>query len=83
MRKLLRKLFWPEDDRVRLPEMMALRGAREPIIYTDAVARDAARATRRCMRCSAKQACDAYLAAGDASAYRGFCPNAPYIDSLR
>ena len=83
MKKLLQRLFGATHDRLRLPEMMNLRGARLPAHMGDAAARDAGLAARRCEYCNSKQLCDAYLQAGNPDAYRGFCPNAPYIETRR
>jgi hypothetical protein len=46
-------------------------------------AREAGRAAGRCETCLRKTLCDEWLAAGDANAYRGFCPNAHYIAQVR
>ena len=82
MKTLLRKLLG-RGDRLRLPEMVDARGARFPEYLHEAAAHDLARAVRRCEKCNAKALCDLYLAAGNADAYRGFCPNGPYVEALR
>lgn len=73
---------WPRaDKRVRLYEMMRLRGVQPP---GDASADpDVAAAERRCVACAGKEMCDELLRAGDGSAYSRFCPNALYIEWLR
>jgi hypothetical protein len=83
MKKLLGAIFWPEEDRLRLPEMLEIRGAQLPERLSEADGREAARAARRCLYCNSKNLCDAYLKAGNPDAYRGFCPNGAYVASLR
>jgi len=83
MKAWLRRLFAPGHDRLRLQDMLSLRGARFPAHLGEAAARDMAIAARRCERCGAKELCERYLDGSDAEAYRGFCPNAAYVESLR
>ena len=79
----LRRLFVPAHDRLRLQDMLSLRGARLPEAFGEAAARNMAQAVRRCERCQAKALCDVYLDGADPKAYRGFCANAGYVESLR
>jgi hypothetical protein len=83
MKNFFKRIFGGAGDRLRLPEMLKLRGAALPESMGEAAARDAAIAFRRCQLCSAKGVCDAYLKADNPETYRGFCPNAAYIESLR
>jgi hypothetical protein len=83
VKKWLGRMFKAVEDRIRLPEMMKLRGASLPAHKTQPDVLEAARAIERCERCNAKELCDAYLEAGNPDSYRGFCPNAAYIESLR
>jgi len=71
------------DGRLRLTE--AVRGQRLtlPALDSERAARDAARATRRCLSCAAHARCDEILAARDWKALREICPNSAYIDRLR
>jgi hypothetical protein len=64
--------------RLRLLAMLRRRGAVLPLGDADAAA-----ALDRCAACQASALCDDYLAAADANAYRGFCPNSAYIEHLR
>jgi uncharacterized protein DUF6455 len=70
-------------QRVRLHELMRLRGVPPPRPRDQAAARDAAAATRRCVACASKQMCDELLRTGDSEGYRRFCPNALYLEWLR
>ena len=83
MKAWLRRLFVPAHDRLRLQDMLSLRGARLPEVFGEAAARNMAQAIRRCERCHAKALCDGYLDGGDPEAYRGFCANAAYVESMR
>jgi hypothetical protein len=71
------------DSRVRLYEMMRLRGVLPPGLRDPAAAHDAAAAKRRCVACSSKQLCDELLRAGGGKGYSLFCPNALYVEWLR
>ena len=71
------------DGRLRLLEALRGQGLPPPSFETELAARDAARATRRCLSCGAQGRCDELLAARDWKALRGICPNNAYIDSLR
>ena len=72
---------WPRaDQRLRLYEMMRLRGVSPP--QDRASARDVAAAERRCLACSSKQMCDELLRSGDTRGFRRFCPNALYLEWL-
>ena len=66
------------DERLRLYEMMRLRG----VPRDQASARDFSAAERRCAACASKKMCDALLSAGDPKGYRQFCPNALYLEWL-
>ena len=68
------------DQRLRLYEMMRLRGV--PLPRDRASARDVAAAERRCLACSSKQMCDELLRSGRSGGYRQFCPNALYLEWL-
>ena len=68
------------DQRMRLYEMMRLRGVSLP--RDRASARDVAAAERRCIACSSKQLCDELLHFGDTKGFRRFCPNALYLEWL-
>ncbi|HEX6689962.1 MAG TPA: DUF6455 family protein, partial [Burkholderiales bacterium] len=71
------------DSRLRLLE--AIRGQRlpEPALDSERAARNAARATQRCLSCASQARCDKVLATRDWKALREICPNTAYIDSLR
>ena len=68
------------DQRVRLYEMVRLRGV--PLPRDRASAHDVSAAERRCLECSSKQLCDELLRSGRSSGYRQFCPNALYLEWL-
>lgn len=68
--------------RVRLYEMMRLRGVPPPRPRDQAAAHDLAAAERRCAACASKKHCDELLRSGDAKGYRQFCPNALYLEWL-
>lgn len=72
-----------QDDRVRLEEMMRLRGAVLTDPLSEADAHDLALATQRCLQCRRKDLCDERLAAGNSTGYGLFCPNTHYIERLR
>ncbi|MDH3319362.1 MAG: hypothetical protein OEO84_06690 [Betaproteobacteria bacterium] len=67
------------DTRIRLYEMMRLRGVSSPAPQDP----DAALAERRCAACSSKELCDELLRVGRSDGYRKFCPNALYLEWLR
>jgi len=69
------------DKRVRLYEMMRLRGVPPP--QDRASAHDIAIAERRCAACASKELCDELMRAGRTRGYRQFCPNALYVEWLR
>ena len=71
------------DRRVRLYEMMRLRGVSPPQPRDQTVARDAAAAEGRCAACCSKELCDELLRTGGCKGYAVFCPNALYIEWLR
>lgn len=66
------------EQRLRLYDMMRLRGVPEPRVEDD----DVAAAQRRCAACASKRMCDELLRAGDSKGYRLFCPNALYLEWL-
>jgi len=66
------------EERLRLYDMMRLRGVPQPRIEDD----DVAAAERRCAACASKKMCDALLSTGDPKGYRQFCPNALYLEWL-
>jgi len=68
-----------DDGRLRMNEIMRLRGARLPDLRPHAAAYGAALAVRRCVTCGAKAQCDAFLASGRSAGYETFCPNYAYI----
>ena len=67
----------------RLPLMLQRRNISLPARLEGLAAREAIRAARRCDACRHTKLCDEWLAAGDAGAYRGFCPNTHYVEQLR
>jgi len=71
------------DSRVRLYEMMRLRGVSPPQPGDQAAAHDAAAAEHRCAVCGSKELCDEQLREGHSKGYGQFCPNALYIEWLR
>ena len=71
------------DRRLRLYEMMQLRGVQSLRSRDPAAAGDAAAAEQRCAACASKQLCDELLRTGDSEGYRRFCPNALYLEWLR
>ena len=71
------------DQRLRLYEMMHLRGVQSLRSRDPAAARDAVAAEHRCVACASKQMCDELLRTGDSEGYRRFCPNALYLEWLR
>ncbi|MEX0637739.1 MAG: DUF6455 family protein [Burkholderiales bacterium] len=66
------------DTRLRLYDMMRLRGVPQPRLEDD----DVAAAQARCAACASKKLCDALLSTGNAKGYRQFCPNALYLEWL-
>lgn len=71
------------DGRLRLIEAVRGQGLALPALDSERTARDAARATRRCLSCASQERCDGILAARDWKALREICPNTLYIDRLR
>jgi len=71
------------DARLRLLEVMRLRGAHLPDSPTPAAQRDFAAAQQRCANCNSKELCDELLARGAKEGYGRFCPNAAYVEQLR
>jgi len=71
------------DSRVRLYEVMRLRGVSPPQPRDQAAAHDAASAERRCVECCSKELCDELLRADGCKGYGVFCPNALYVEWLR
>jgi hypothetical protein len=71
------------DGRLRLTEAAHAQGLALPALDSERAVRDAARATRRCLSCTAQARCDEVLAARDWKALREICPNNAYIDHLR
>lgn len=70
------------EEIVRLPQMASLVGAGSFLPLNEAEAREAALATRRCMRCNSKALCEEWLN----NPRRGspvFCPNAAYLRRLQ
>ena len=65
------------EGRLRMVEMMKRRGAPAPDGATDVYA--TAQAARRCVFCSTKEECDAWLASGQTQGSERFCPNAEFI----
>lgn len=70
------------DERLRLYEMMRLRGVPQIAPRDQATARDFTAAERRCAACGSKGLCDELLRSGDNKGYRRFCPNALYLEWL-
>ena len=71
------------DKRLRLHEMMHLRGVPPLRTLDPALERDAAAAMRRCLACGSKALCDEQLHAGRGEGFKLFCPNALYVEWLR
>jgi hypothetical protein len=71
------------DGRLRLRDMMRLRGAHLPHPLSRTAARDAVAAAEHCLACQNKSLCDTQLAARTAEGYELFCPNSDYIERLR
>lgn len=71
------------DSRVRLYEMMRLRGVSPVHPRDQAAEQDAAAAEGRCAACCSKEMCDELLRTGGCKGYAVFCPNALYIEWLR
>jgi len=63
----------------RLLAMLRRRGAALPVA-PDA---DALAAIERCEKCRHTSLCDQLLATPGSGGYRGFCPNAPYVEQRR
>jgi len=70
-------------SRVRLYDVMRLRGMSPSQPRDQAAAQDAAAAEGRCVACGSKQLCDELLRAGHSEGYGLFCPNALYVEWLR
>ncbi len=70
-------------ERLRLYDLLRLRGVPPPPPGDAAGARDLAAAERRCAACASKALCDELLASGESDGYRRFCPNALYLEWLR
>lgn len=70
------------DSRVRVYDMMRLRGVPAPEPRDAAATQDVAAAEQRCAACANKDMCDALLRSGDTKGYRQFCPNALYLEWL-
>lgn len=71
------------DTRVRLVEVMPLRGAYLPDPLNAEQAREFEEAKRRCLACRVKKLCDEALEKADANAFALFCPNSHYMQYLR
>lgn len=71
------------DSRVRLYEVMHLRGVSPAQPWDQAAEQDAAAAEIRCAACCSKELCDELLRTGGCKGYAVFCPNALYIEWLR
>jgi hypothetical protein len=68
------------DSRVRLHELMRMRGIFVPVPATAEGARDLAMAIGRCLQCPSKKLCDELVAGNDSEGHRYFCPNIHYIE---
>jgi hypothetical protein len=68
-----------DPARVSVGAVLRARGVRPP----PAEDPDLRAAVRRCARCPNTARCARALAEEDWTAWRGFCPNAGYFDSLR
>ena len=66
-----------DDGRLRLAELLERRGAKLEVDALDTYA--PAIAARRCVYCTAKKECDAWLASGKRDGYAQFCPNAEFV----
>jgi hypothetical protein len=66
-----------DDGRLRLRRMLARNGV--PMAAADASDYEMACATRRCVGCTDKPQCDAWLAAHRREGFEAFCPNADLI----
>jgi hypothetical protein len=66
------------DSRLRLRQMLRVQGA-DPQKVLEAGTYQVAQATRRCVACRDKDACDAWFAAGGPGSAERFCPNAEFV----
>jgi len=80
--KLLESLT-RKDRRLRLFEVMRLRGACPPKAPGSSARRDLAHAAARCAECHYTKLCDELIECGAREGYGRFCPNAPYIEQVR
>ncbi|HEX6266542.1 MAG TPA: DUF6455 family protein [Burkholderiales bacterium] len=66
-----------KEGRLRLAEMLGRRGVKLGEDLNEI--RSEALATRRCVFCSTKEQCDAWLASGASEGFARFCPNAELV----
>lgn len=72
-----------DGRRLRLFEVMRLRGAWLPEPMDASAAVDVEAAKRRCVACASRALCDEMLRSGRSRRYALFCANALYIEWLR
>jgi hypothetical protein len=80
--KLLQSLVGKER-RLRLFDVMRLRGARPPDPSSSSARRDLRHAAAQCAECHYTKLCDELIECGAREGYSRFCPNAPYIEQVR
>ena len=71
------------DDRIRLFEVLQGKKLPLPDSQSEASVRAGAHAVRRCVNCSAQDACDRAIAQRDWNALAKICPNDEYVEGLR
>jgi len=80
--KLLESLA-RKAPRLRLFEVMRLRGAAPPKAPGPSARRDLRHAAVQCAECHYTKLCDELIGRSAREGYSRFCPNAPYIEQLR
>jgi hypothetical protein len=71
------RLLLRDEGRLRLHPMLQRHGV-DPARAAELHPYEAALATRRCVACSEKEQCDAWLASPSRSDIERFCPNAAF-----
>jgi hypothetical protein len=80
--KLLQRLAG-KDRRLRLFEVMQLRGASPAKAPGPSAKRDLRHAAAQCVECHYTKLCDELIDCGAREGYSRFCPTAPYIEQIR
>ena len=72
-----------EERPLLLSQMLLRQGAQVVHPMTRMAGASFAQAVRRCVNCVQHDSCNAWLDEGKKAGYENFCPNAPYIETLK